>query len=130
MLKRALLSVFVFAGIANAHPSLMVVRHPQADVNYTCQVGQTLDNCIDIACSYSTEYGCRMIGQSGNIIFIETYISPYYRQPSPTVIVVPQQSAFVLPFIPIVMFGSTNNRHNVIHRQNSIRPRHHNQRRR
>ena len=130
MLKSALLSIFLFAGSVSAHPSMIVIRHPQANVNYTCHPDQTLDNCIDIACSYSTSYDCRMIGQTGNVIFIETYISPYYRQPTNTFII-QQQSSVVVPFAPIFVFREPSSRHKVIHRQNDrSHNRHHNQRRR
>lgn len=98
-MKRILLPFFLFASAASAHPGQILVTHPQADVNYYCQAGQTLQHCIDTACSYATPYGCRVIAQNQNQYFIETYIPPNYHFP---VVVLPPPVIYTPPFFVTV----------------------------
>lgn len=131
MLKRVLLPfLFSTAAIACQPPSRIVpyrekilIRHPQADVNYYCQIGQSLDDCVAVACSYATQYDCRIIGQIDNTYYIETYVPPYYQPP--VVIVQPSPPPIIFPIIPIFTFENDRNQHDVRHRPRSNqRPRH------
>lgn len=82
-MKRILLPFFLFASAVEAHPEPILVRHPQAEVNYYCQPGQHINQCIATACSYATPYGCRVMAHNQGVYFIETYIPPTYVQPVP-----------------------------------------------
>lgn len=73
-MKRILLPFMFFCSTAFAHNEQIMVRHPQANVNYYCQPGQSLSRCIDIACSYATLYDCRVISQVNNVYYIESYL--------------------------------------------------------
>lgn len=97
-MKRILLPFFLFASAVQSHPGQIMVRHPQAEVDYFCQPGQNINSCIATACSYATPYSCRIISRNQNVYFIETYIPPNFVSP---VVVVPSP-VFVTPpvFIP------------------------------
>lgn len=82
-MKRILLPFFLFASAVGAHPETILVRHPQAEVNYYCQPGQHINQCIATACSYATPYGCRVMAYNQGVYFIETHIPPTYVQPVP-----------------------------------------------
>ncbi len=128
-MKRILLPFFLFASAAASHPEQILVRHPQAEVNYYCQPRQTIDQCINVACSYATPYGCRVISQNQGVYYIETYIPPTYIPP---VVVVPPPIVYAPPVFvttppvvyipPIISFFSTqqslppHTHHNYNHR--------------
>jgi hypothetical protein len=107
-MKRILLPFFLFTSTVYAHPQPILVRHPQAEVNYYCQPGQLIDQCIATACSLATPYGCRVMSQNQGVYFIETYIPPTYVSP---VVVIPPPvfytpPVFVAPFIQVIPFVS------------------------
>lgn len=117
-MKRILLPFFLFASAVQAHPDQIVVRHPQANVNYYCQFGQSLNQCIDVACSYATPYNCRVIAQNQNVYYIETYAAAVY---TPPVVVMPPPVVYVPS--PILWFSFNRqppdrhvHRHEVHHR--------------
>ena len=93
-MKRILLPFLFLAFPSFAQTNEIWIRHPQADVNYVCPVGFSLDSCIQTACSYATQYSCRIIAQNQNTYFIETYVPPTYRPPivvvtTPTIVTPP-----------------------------------------
>ena len=101
-MKRILLPLFLFASSVYAHPQPILVRHPQAEVNYYCQPGQLIDRCIATACSLATPYGCRVMSQNQGVYYIETYIPPTYVSP---VVVIPPPVFYTPPvFIPPPVF--------------------------
>jgi len=115
-MKRILLPFFLFASAVSAHPEPILIRHPQAEVNYYCPYGQPLQHCIDIACCYATQYGCRVIAQNQNTYFIETYIPPSYVPP---VVILPSPVVYMPS--PIFWFNFNrqqpqNNHHDYRHR--------------
>ena len=125
-MKRILLPFFLFASTVSAHHDLILIRHPQADIDYYCQRGQSLQQCIEVACSYATQYSCRVISQNQNQYFIETYIPANYRT---TVVIVPSPVVYESPVIvtPAVVYlppvvsvfsrsNQTRNQHRVYHR--------------
>jgi hypothetical protein len=128
-MKRILLPFLLFAtpSIACYIPMRTVpvqqqimIRHPQANVNYVCQPGQPLEHCVDIACSYATQYSCRIISQTSNTYYIETYIPSnsvlVTVAPAPVIVTTPA----VVYFPPIInLFPSSpqpRDNHRVYHR--------------
>jgi hypothetical protein len=116
-MKRILLPFFLFASAVQAHPEHIVVRHPQANVNYNCEHWQSLNECVSVACSYATTYDCRIIAQNHNVYYIETYASEIYTAP---IVVMPP---VVYTSLPILWFSFNNqtqdrriHRHEVRHR--------------
>lgn len=130
-MKRILLPFLLFSSASSAcyPPSQIVasreqilIRHPQADVDYYCPAGSSLNRCVDVACSYATQYGCRIIGQVENVYYIETYMPAYYPPP---VVVVQPNPPIIFPIIPIFTIDNGRPQHDVRHRpRNNQRPRH------
>lgn len=111
-MKRILLPFLFLASAVSAHPEQVVIRHPQADVNYYCQRGYSIDQCVEIACSYATEYSCRIIGQVQNTYYIETYVPPTYVRP--VVVVAPPPPVVYFP--PIISVFSHSHSYGCGHR--------------
>lgn len=97
-MKHTLLPFLFLSSAAFGHPNQILITHPQADVNYYCQPGYNLQQCINIACSYATPYSCRVIAQNQNQYFIETFIPPGYASP---VVILPPPVFYPPPVIYI-----------------------------
>lgn len=96
-MKRILLPFLLFSSTLFAHPEQRLVIHPQANVSYYCQPRETTQHCIQVACSYATQYGCRIIARNNNTYYIETYLPPdIYVQPP---VIVQSSTSCLFPFL-------------------------------
>jgi hypothetical protein len=107
-MKRILLPFLLFASPVIAHPDEIWIRHPQANVNYICPRGYSLDSCIETACNYATQFSCRVIAQNQNTYYIETYVPPDYRPP--VVVVAPSPVVYYNPPPVFLWFSVTDHR--------------------
>ena len=120
--QRFFLPFLFFSSAAIAHPGgirnsgqQIMIRHPHADVNYYCQYGQSLDTCINIACSYATQYDCRVIAQNDNVYYIETHIASNHRDRQ-RVVIVSDPVQIVFPIVSLFTSGHSHRETRVYHR--------------
>ena len=119
-MKRILLPFLFLASSVSAHPEQIWVIHPQANIQYPCPIGNSINTCIQTACSYATPYSCRVISSNFNSVFIETYVpetyvSPVVILPQP-VVVTPNPVVVVPPLISVFSMMQPIHNHEYRHR--------------